>query len=156
LVAESEEDEELLTINDDYAIDILLKLLARFRDDFPKSGSHDPMLESFIPFFSKKKITTSLPELRSKRSTLRDSYKKALRSIADKRPLNSRKERLLNVGKVVFDKADKATLKGTPFEWTVEDEKLYAECMEGAGKGEGNFLQSLIKFSQCKFFGNVL
>lgn len=131
--AGSTPEEELVTLNDEKGILILLKLLVKFRDDFPKGGNkHDEVLGKMLPILRKKGVIATLNELRAKGAALRDQFTNSVKK-------GNTNYRFFRLQSVVFGKEPLSELQGTPDE-VEEDDSFFPH-------EEEKYLANLIRFA---------
>lgn len=141
-VVSVEEANGLKTLDQEEAVEVFAKVLARFRDDIPKSGSHDSFLEGLMIVLRKLGVAARVPEMRAKKQALRELFRRKKRD-------NKVDHHLYDVLSVVYDGKDKSTLKSTKFEWSAKDEELLVPEQENADE---KFTSDLIKYSESKYF----
>lgn len=87
-------------------------------------------------------VSTSVAELRTKKSSFRDQFHIHKRN-------GKEDHHQCNVGRVIFEGAKKSILAGTPYEWTAQDEEK-VEPKGGNMTLEEKFMQDLAGFSEGK------
>ena len=107
-------------------------MLVRHRDDFPKSGSHDVVLEKIRDNMLKKGVQYSLAEIRSRRQCLQKQHRIRKRDGNDSHPLHV-------PCTVVFDGGNKSLLQGTSYDPGEEEED---------GDKENDLSSEVLKFSK--------
>lgn len=132
----------LLTLDNDEAEVIFLKLLVRYLDDVPTSGSHDNFLTTLLPKLRKHRILVTHQDVKKKRESLRNQYTRNKNKMHTDHPL-------FLLESVVFGKQPASVLNGTPHAVNFDDEPE---------DEDDKFLSDLIKYStsECHYLLPVL